>query len=137
MAKKRFNKFRKVRVSAVATRRTLVSYGYIGLKVTSSCKLDVRQINAARMVITRTCNRKGKLIIRAVARFPVSKKPLEVRMGGGKGAVDTHVESVAAGAVIFELDNVPADVAKLALEKARYKLGVSCSVVYRHFAKIV
>lgn len=133
---KRFTKCRKVRVAKIATRQFLVAYGSIGVKVLDSCKLTTQQIESARTVIVRTCNRKGQIFIRTVARFSVSKKPLGVRMGGGKGAIDKHVDAVPKGTVIFELDNVPLDLAKRALEKASYKLGVPCSVVYRHFAKI-
>ena len=134
---KRFTKYRKIRVAKVATRQFLVNYGSIGVKVLESCKLTAQQIESARTVIVRTCNRKGQIFIRTRARFSVSKKPLGVRMGGGKGAIDRYVDAVPKGAVIFELDNVPLELAKVALEKASYKLGVSCSVVYRHFAKIV
>ncbi len=133
---KGFVKFRKVRVAKIATRQFLVAYGSIGVKVLASCKLTTQQIESARTVIVRTCNRKGQIFIRARGKFSVSKKPLGVRMGGGKGGIDKYVDAVPKGAIIFELDNVPLDLAKKALEKATYKLGVPCSVVYRHFAKI-
>ncbi len=133
---KRFTKSRKIRVAKIATRQFLVSYGSIGIKVLASCKLTPKQIESARTVIVRTCQRKGQIFIRTKARFSVSKKPLGVRMGGGKGAIDHYVDAVPCGTVIFELDNVQLDIAKKALEKASYKLGVQCAVVYRHFAKI-
>jgi large subunit ribosomal protein L16 len=122
---KRFTKSRKVRVAKVATRQFLIAYGSIGIKVLSSCKLTTQQIESARTVIVRTCQRKGQIFIRTRAKFSVSKKPLGVRMGGGKGGIDHYV------------DNIPLDLAKKALEKASYKLGVPCLVVYRHFAKIL
>jgi large subunit ribosomal protein L16 len=133
---KRFTKSRKIRVAKIATRQFLVTYGSIGVKVLASCKLTTQQIESARTVIVRTCQRKGQIFIRTKARFSVSKKPLGVRMGGGKGGIDHYVDAVPSGTVIFELDNVPLDLAKKALEKATYKLGVPCCVVYRHFAKI-
>ena len=133
---KRFTKFRKVRVSKIATKQFSVAYGSIGVKVMSSCKLTTQQIESARTVIIRTCARKGQMFIRTRAKFSVSKKPLGVRMGGGKGSIDHYVDAVPSGTVIFELDNVPLDLAKKALEKASYKLGVPCAVVYRRFAKI-
>jgi large subunit ribosomal protein L16 len=133
---KRFAKYRKLRCGSVAGRGNLVSYGSIGLKVLTPGKITAQQIKAARMVITRTCSRKGKVVCRVNVFFPVSKKPLEVRMGGGKGGVDHHAARVRAGAVIFEIDNIDLEVAELALQKASYKLNIPCKVVKRKFANI-
>ena len=95
-----------------------------------------KQLESARMVISRTCNRKVKLIIRVNTFFPVTKKSLGVRMGGGKGAIDHEVAVVKAGHVLFEVDNVSKELAIEALSKAAYKLNIKCKIVCRKFVHL-
>jgi len=131
-----FSKFRKVIPYGVAVSGATVSYGKIGLKASSPGRITAKQIEAARMVITRACNRIGKLVIRIAATLPVSKKPLEVRMGGGKGPIELYVAAVSAGTILFELDNVPIKMGVDALTKASYKMPIDCKVVLRKFVKL-
>jgi len=131
-----FSKFRKVIPYGVAVSGATVSYGKIGLKASSPGRITAKQIEAARMVITRACNRIVKLVIRIAATLPVSKKPLEVRMGGGKGPIELYVAAVSAGTILFELDNVPIKMGVDALTKASYKMPIDCKVVLRKFVKL-
>ena len=133
---KKFAKYRKLRVGGKATSGTTVAYGKYGLKAIEGGKLTQKQIESARMVITRHCNRKGKLVIRPQVFFPVTKKPLEVRMGGGKGSVEYMATRVRAGSIVFELDNLPEEVALAALQKAAYKFNFHCKVVCRKFVSL-
>jgi large subunit ribosomal protein L16 len=94
-------------------------------------RLNSRQIEAARRSITRFIKRSGKLWIRVFPDYPVSKKPADVRMGGGKGSVEYWVFRVKPGKVIFELDGVTEDLARGAFERAAAKLPFKCKFVKR------
>ena len=132
----KFAKYRKVRSDGVACTGTTIEFGKVGLKALECGKITKKQIESARIVMVRACGKKGRLFIRKNVFFPVTKKPLEVRMGGGKGAIDTYVATVRKGSILFELDNVPLDVAVEAFKKASYKLNINCKVVFRRFADL-
>ncbi len=129
----KFNKYRKLRSDGIALSGASVEFGKIALKALESGKVTKQQIESARMVISRSCGRKGVLFMRRNTFFPVTKKPLEVRMGGGKGSIDTWMAKVDAGSMLCELDNVDVSVAEVALQKASYKLNIPCKVVQRKF----
>jgi large subunit ribosomal protein L16 len=133
--KTKFRKCRKVRVSGRA-QSCSVDFGSYGLKVDENIKITSRQLEAIRKVVSRTLKRSGVLYLRVFPHLPVTKKPLAVRMGGGKGAVELWVAPVASGTVIIEVDNVNQELAIEALTKAQYKLAASCSIVKRRFAYI-
>ena len=117
------------RKRAVETRGLELNYGSYGLKALEAAWLNSRQIEAGRKTITNFMKRKGRLWIRVFPDKPVTKRPPEVTMGGGKGSVDHYVFPVRPGRVIFEVDGVAADVATEALRLAGYKLPFKTKVL--------
>ncbi|MCR4278743.1 MAG: 50S ribosomal protein L16 [bacterium] len=105
-----------------ASDKVELAFGRYGLKATTGCWLSSRQIEATRRVLTRYTRRGGKIWIRVFPDKPVTKKGSEVPMGSGKGTVDHYVVVVKPGMIMFEMDGIPADKAKEALELGRFKL---------------
>ncbi len=108
-----------------------VAFGEFGLQAQTHGWVDSRQIESARRAITGTLRRGGKVWIRLFPDKPVSKKPVEVRMGKGKGATDRWVAVVKRGRVMFEVAGVPEDAAREAFRKAHHKLPVDTKVIVR------
>lgn len=108
-----------------------VSFGDFALQVIEPGRVTARQIEAARMAITRHVKRAGKLWIRVFPDKPITKKPLETRMGHGKGNVEEWVAIVQPGRVLYELGGVPEDMAREAFRLAGHKLPLSCKVLTR------
>ena len=108
----------------VEVRGTKLSYGSFGLKAESSAWVNSRQIEAARRTITNHVKRAGKVFIRIFPDKPITKRPPEVTMGGGKGSVDHYVFPVRPGRVLFEMDGVSEQLAREALRLASFKLPV-------------
>ncbi len=106
----------------VETRGTSLAYGSYGLQATQPFWLNSRQIEAGRRTITNFVKRGGKIWIRVFPDKPVTKKPPEVTLGGGKGAVDRYVFPVRPGRIIFEMDGIPEETAREALRLAGHKL---------------
>jgi large subunit ribosomal protein L16 len=129
--KTKFRKAFKGRIHGVATSGTTVAYGSFGLKATSPDRITARQIEAARRAITRHIKRAGRVWIRVFPDIPVSRKPAEVRMGGGKGSPEFWVCRVYPGKVLFELDGVSEELARNAFILASAKLSVSTTFVKR------
>lgn len=127
----KFRKQRKARNRGLATAGARVSFGEFGLKATSRGRITARQIEAARRAIVRHIKRGGKIWIRVFPDKPVSKKPLEVRMGGGKGNVEYWVAEIQPGKVLYEMEGVAEDVAREALRLAAAKLPVHTTFVSR------
>jgi large subunit ribosomal protein L16 len=127
----KFRKQSKGRNRGVAGNGTRVSFGEYGLKATSAGRLTARQIEAGRRAISRNVQRGGKLWIRVFPDKPVSKKPLEVRMGGGKGNVEFWVAVIQPGKVIYEIEGVSETDARAALQLAAAKLSVRTTFVKR------
>ena len=125
----KYRKQHKGRNTGLALRGSAVSFGDFGLKATSRGDLTARQIEAARRCITRTVKRGARVWIRVFPDKPISKKPLEVRMGSGKGALDHYVAKIQAGKILFEMDGVTEDIAKEAMRLAAYKLPVKTKFV--------
>lgn len=121
----------KGKIKGEATSGYTISFGQYALKAMDPERLNSRQIEAARRSITRFIKRSGKLWIRVFPDYPVSKKPADVRMGGGKGSVEYWVFRVKPGKVIFELDGVTEDLARGAFERAAAKLPFKCKFVKR------
>jgi len=113
----------------VETRGLVLSYGQYGLKAMGSAWLNSRQIEAGRRTITNFIKRQGRLWIRVFPDKPVTKRPPESTLGGGKGSVDHYVFPVRPGRIIFELDGVPKDIAAQALKLAGYKMPFKTKVV--------
>ena len=127
----KFRKQQKGRNRGLASRGNAVSFGEFGLKAVGRGQLTSRQIEAARRTITRRVKRGGKLWIRVFPDKPITKKPLEVRMGSGKGSVDHWVAVVKPGRVLFEIAGVPEDDAKEAMRLASHKLPIKTQFVSR------
>lgn len=129
--KTKFRKAQKGRNRGLAWRGSEVSFGDFGLQLTDPGRITSRQIEAARMTIQRHCKRAGKLWIRVFPDKPVTKKPLEVRMGGGKGSPEEWVCPVRPGRVMFELAGVSEEMAREAFRLASHKLPLQCRFVRR------
>ena len=127
----KFRKQHKGRNRGLAERGGKVSFGDFGLKATTRGRLTARQIEAARRAISRYVKRGGKVWIRVFPDKPVSKKPLEVRMGSGKGNVEFWVALVQPGKVLYEMEGVPEDIAREAFRLAAAKLPIRTTVVER------
>jgi len=113
----------------IERRGTQLSFGAYGLKSLEACWVTARQIEAARRAVTHHIQRGGKLWIRIFPDKPVTKKPPEVTLGGGKGSVDHYVVAVKPGRILFEMDGIPEEVAREALRLASHKLPVKTRFV--------
>ena len=129
--KTKFRKQMKGRVRGVAKGGTDVTFGDFGLQALTSGRLTARQIEAARIAMTRHVKRQGKIWIRIFPDKPISKKPAETRMGKGKGAVDRWVAVVKRGRVLYEMEGIPEDVAREALRLAAHKLPIQTRFLKR------
>ncbi len=129
--KPKHRKMMKGRMSGIATRGATIAFGDYGLKAMECGWITARQIEAARVAITRHVKRGGKLWIRLFPDKPITKKPAETRMGSGKGAPDHWVAVVKPGKILFELQGVPEDVATQAMQLAASKLPISSKFVRR------
>jgi large subunit ribosomal protein L16 len=127
----KFRKQHKGRIRGLAKGATELDYGAFGLKAMEADRLTARQIEAARRAITRFMRRTGRVWIRIFPDVPVSRKPAEVRMGGGKGAPEYWVARVNAGRILFEVDGVAKDVAKEALTLGAAKLPIRTRFISR------
>ena len=119
----------KGRNRGLALRGSKVSFGEFGLKAVGRGRMTARQIEAGRRAMTRRIRRGGKIWIRVFPDKPITKKPLEVRMGKGKGAPEYFVAVTKAGRIMFEIGGVPYDVAKEALRLASQKLPVKTKFI--------
>ncbi len=124
-------KVQKGRMRGVARRGCNVSFGDYGLQATTCGRITSRQIEAARVAMTRHAKRGGKIWIRIFPDKPISKKPAETRMGKGKGPPEFWVAVVKPGRVLYEIEGVPEDVAKEAFRRAGHKLPVGTKFVKR------
>jgi len=129
--KTKFRRMQKGRMKGNAQRGNSLAFGSFGIKTLESKWITGRQIEAARRAITRHMKRIGKLWIRVFPDVPVTKKPAEVRMGKGKGAVEYWICRVKPGRIMFELDGVKPEVAYEALALAAAKLPVKTKIVER------
>ncbi len=127
----KFRKAHKGRIHGVATSATNLNFGQYGLKALEPERVTARQIEAARRAMTRHMKRSGRVWIRVFPDVPVSKKPIEVRMGKGKGTPELWVCRVKPGRIMFEIDGVPVEVAREALELAAAKLPIKTRFVER------
>ncbi len=128
----KYRKVQKKLKKKTATRGTALSFGEYGLKAVESGWLTSRQIEAARQAMRRHVKRGGKVWIRMFPDKPITSKPAETRMGKGKGGVDHWVCVVHAGKILFEMEGIPAELAKEAFEIAAQKLPVKCKYISRH-----
>lgn len=129
--KTRFRKQQKGRNRGLATRGNKLSFGAYGLKATSRGRLTSRQIEAARIAMTRHIRRRGKVWIRVFPDKPISKKPAEVRMGKGKGNPEFWVAQIQPGRVLYELEGVSESIAAEAMRRAAAKLPLKTRFITR------
>src|SRR6266581_491235 len=129
--KTKFRKAHKGRIKGVASSGASLAFGEYGLKALEPERVTARQIEAARRALTRHMKRAGRVWIRVFPDVPVSKKPIEVRMGKGKGTPELWVCRVKPGRIMFEIDGVPVEVAREALALAAAKLSVKTRFVER------
>ena len=127
----KFRKVMKGRNRGLAQRGNKVSFGEYGLKATSRGRLTARQIEAARRTMTRRIKRGGKIWIRVFPDKPITSKPLEVRMGHGKGSVEYWVAEIQPGRVLYEMEGVGEEIAREAFALAAAKLPVATTFVTR------
>jgi large subunit ribosomal protein L16 len=130
----KFRKMQKGRTRGTAKGGNEVSFGDIGLQVLSPGWITARQIEAARVAISRSVKKFGKIYVRVFPDHPFTKKPAETRMGTGKGGVEGWVAVVRPGRVIFEVEGVSAEIAKVAFERAHHKLPVKTHLIGRESA---
>ena len=127
----KYRKQHKGRIKGIAYKGGTIAFGGFGLKATTGVRLTNRQIESARIAMTRHMKREGKVWCRIFPDKPITKKPQEVRMGKGKGAVDHWVAQVQPGRIMFEIDGVPYETAQEALRLAAQKLPLLTKVVLR------
>ena len=130
--KTKFRKMQKGRMKGNAQRGHQLAFGSFGIKALEETWITARQIEAARIAVTRYMKRQGQVWIRIFPDKPVTSKPAEVRMGKGKGAPSHWVSVVCPGRILFEADGVPYEVAKEAMRLAAQKLPVKCKFIVRN-----
>ncbi|MBL7927909.1 MAG: 50S ribosomal protein L16 [Bacteroidia bacterium] len=129
--KSKFRKAHKMKPKGIASRGHQLAFGSFGLKSLERCWVTQRQLEAARVALTRFMKREGQSWIRVFPDKPITKKPLEVRMGKGKGAPEYWVAVVKPGTIMFEAEGVTLEVAKEAMRLAAQKLPVTTKFIIR------
>ena len=127
----KYRKAFKGRNAGLAQGGNYVAFGDFGLKATSRARMTSRELEAARRAMSRYVKRGGQIWVRVFPDLPISKKPLEVRMGSGKGNVEYYVAKVKPGKVLFEMEGVPVDIAREAMRLAAHKLPMTTKFVTR------
>ena len=130
----KYRKMQRGNRSGLASRGQTVAFGEYGLQALERCWMDTKQIEAARVAITRFMKRRGKVWLRVFPDKSFTKKPLEVRMGSGKGGVESWVAVIRPANVLFEVDGVAKEVAREALRLAAAKLPIRTKFISRHHA---
>ncbi len=130
----KFRKVRKGKIRGVATAGNYIAYGQYALQAQGHERITSRQIEAARQAMTRHIKRGGKIWIRIFPHTPVTRKPLDVKMGSGKGSPEFFVAKVRPGTVMFEMQGVQEDVAREAMRLAAHKLPVKTKFLVREGA---
>ncbi len=131
-ARVKYRKMQRGSRRGLASRGNSVAFGEYGLQSLERCWMDTKQIEAARVAITRFMKRRGKVWIRIFPDKSFTKKPLEVRMGTGKGGVESWVAVIRPANILFEVDGVPESIAREAMRLAANKLPISTKFIVRH-----
>ena len=129
--KTKFRKMQKGRMKGNAQRGNQLAFGSFGIKALEETWMTARQIEAARIAVTRYMKREGQVWIRVFPDKPITKKPAEVRMGKGKGAPEYYACRVKPGRILFEVDGISEEVARVALYKASAKLPIKTKFIKR------
>jgi len=127
----KYRKKQRGRMKGNANKGNYIAFGHYGMKAMASAWITSRQIEAARVAMTRYIKRGGKVWIRIFPDKPVTQKPAETRMGKGKGAPEYWVAVVKTGRILFEIEGVPEDIAKEAMRLASHKLPIKTKFVVR------
>ena len=135
-ARVKYRKMHRGNRAGLATRGHTVAFGEYGLQATERCWLDTKQIEAARVAVTRFMKRRGKVWIRIFPQKSFTKKPLETRMGKGKGPLESWVAVIRPANVLFEVDGVTEAVARESLRLAATKLPIRTKFISRHRAAV-
>lgn len=130
--KTKFRRQQKGRMKGNSERGSQIAFGSFGIKALESAWITGRQIEAARIAVTRKMQRQGQIWIRIFPDKPITKKPAEVRMGKGKGAPEGFVARVTPGRILFEAEGIPFDIAKEALRLAAQKLPIKTKFIVRN-----
>jgi large subunit ribosomal protein L16 len=128
----KFRKTHKMKIRGKATRGHTIAFGSFAIKATEECWMTAKQIEAARVAMTRFLKREGQVWIRVFPDKPITRKPAEVRMGKGKGAPEYWVAVVKQGAILFEADGIPVETAREALRLGAQKLPVATKFMIRN-----
>ena len=131
-ARVKYRKMHRGSRAGMAIRGSTVAFGEYGLQSTERCWLDTKQIEAARVAISRNMKRRGKVWIRIFPQKSFTKKPLETRMGKGKGPLESWVAVIKPANVLFEVDGVPEAIARESLRLAATKLPIRTKFISRH-----
>lgn len=131
-ARVKYRKMHRGSRTGIASRGATVAFGEFGLQALERCWMDTKQIEAARVAITRHMKRRGKVWIRIFPDKSFTKKPLEVRMGTGKGGVESWVAVIRPANILFEVDGVPEAMAREAMRLAATKLPIRTKFIARH-----
>ena len=132
----KFRKMQKGRMNGNAQRGNQIAFGSFAIKTLEESWITARQIEAARIAVTRYMKREGQIWIRIFPDKPVTKKPAEVRMGKGKGAPELFVAVIKPGRILFEADGVPLEIAQEAMRLAAQKLPVKTKFIVRRDYKV-
>ncbi len=129
--KVKYRKQQRGRMKGIAHRGSDITFGEFGLQAVECCAISARQIEAARIAMTRYVKRGGKIWVRIFPDKPITKKPAEVRMGKGKGAPEGWVAVVRPGKILYEMTGISKEIAREALRLASHKLSVKTRFVHR------
>lgn len=129
--KTKFRREQKNRMKGLSQRGNQLAFGSFGLKTLENCWLTAQQIEAARQAISRYMNREGQIWIRVFPAKPFTKKPLDTRMGKGKGDPQGYVCPITPGRILFEAEGVSLDIAKEAMRLASHKLPIATKFIVR------
>jgi len=130
-ARVKYRKMHRGSTKGVATRGNTVAYGDFGLQVLEGGRITARQIEAGRMAATHFLSRQGRVFIRIFPHKSITSKPLETRMGKGKGEVDHWVALVKPGTILYEIGEIPEDMARRAFARVAHKMPFRCRFVKR------
>ncbi|MEM8961109.1 MAG: 50S ribosomal protein L16 [Acidobacteriota bacterium] len=133
--KVKYRKRHRGRMRGKAKGGTTLAFGEFGLQALEPAWITARQIEAARIAMTRHIKRGGKVWIRIFPDKPITKKPLETRMGKGKGSPEAWVAVIKPGRMLYEIEGVPRELAEEAMRLAAHKLPIKCKFVWRHQAQ--
>ena len=136
MPQGQIRKFRKVKPEGKASSGYEVAFGLYGLKATEAMRLTSRQIEAVRKMMAKVTKKTGRIWIRSFPHFPVTEKPADVRMGGGKGSIEYYVSAVQEGTIMFEVDGISEEEARDLFQRVSYKLPMGTKFAKRKFCKI-